>query len=549
MSSKHCISRRGAIASASFAAASVALSTAHRAFAEDYSNSTLLASSDEIDFLYIDSSELKLGLEQNVVISLKNYSGVSSAELTATDVETGFSEVVPLAKTADSALLFAFTPAQEGAFEVSSLKYKVDGIAYELDFSDADASYRSYAVAAPVSTYANAGQGPELRVFSGEGEEELGESGSIEEAAAAAVAAASMARSVSSEKSGEIVVALDPGHVGAGSGSSGFGLAEETGNWKIAQYCKAELETYQGVRVVYTATPENPLNPSTELQDRVQRAVDQGASVLVSLHLNSSGGAGAEIWAPYNTNYNPDTHAVGVQLGEKILSQLTSLGLYNRGVKFRLIDDSTNDPKWDYDGGVTADYYGIIRYARRANLPAIIVEHAFIDNWNDYNNYLSSDAKLQSLGLADAHGIANYFGLTQREGTVFRLYHHGTLDHHYTKDAWEYQVLGGVGWTQEGVAWHSAPEGQGKPVYRLYHEGTKNHHYTMDAWEYKVLGGVGWTQEGIAWYSAPEDSGKPVYRLYHEGTLDHHYTMDAWEYKVLGGNGWTQEGIAWYSQE
>ena len=71
----------------------------------------------------------------------------------------------------------------------------------------------------------------------------------------------------------------------------------------------------------------------------------------------------------------------------------------------------------------------------------------------------------------------------------------------------------------------------------------------MDAWEYKVLGGRGWKQEGIAWYSAPKGEGKPVYRLYHRGTLDHHYTKDAWEYKVLAGRGWTQEGIAWYSKE
>ena len=119
----------------------------------------------------------------------------------------------------------------------------------------------------------------------------------------------------------------------------------------------------------------------------------------------------------------------------------------------------------------------------------------------------------------------------------------------YTKDAYEYQVLGSRGWIQEGVAWHSDDKDHGAPVYRLYHPGTLNHHYTLDAWEYKVLGGRGWKQEGIAWYSAPKGEGKPVYRLYHRGTLDHHYTKDAWEYKVLAGRGWTQEGIAWYSKE
>ena len=145
--------------------------------------------------------------------------------------------------------------------------------------------------------------------------------------------------------------------------------------------------------------------------------------MLVSLHLNSTGlgnAYGAEVWAPHNSSYNNETHAVGTDLGNQILAQLQKLGLTNRGVKFRWID---SDPDYNYADGSNGDYYGIIREARKSNLPAIIVEHAFLDNWNDYNNYLNSDAKLQSLGIADARGIANYYGLAYAEGTVYRLYY------------------------------------------------------------------------------------------------------------------------------
>ena len=128
--------------------------------------------------------------------------------------------------------------------------------------------------------------------------------------------------------------------------------------------------------------------------------------------------------------------------------------------------------------------------------------------------------------------------------TVYRLYHPGTLDHHYTMDANEYQVLAGRGWKQEGVAWDSR-DSSAVPVYRLYHEGTRDHHYTKDYNEYQVLAGRGWKQEGVAWYS-DEAEGVPVYRLYHEGTLNHHYTKDYNEYQVLGQRGWKQEGVAWY---
>lgn len=550
MSQDTCISRRGAIASASLVAASTAMLAAGRVYGEEFAEAAPLSPTDAISFLYIDNARLEVGAEQSIVVSLSRHAGVSAAVLTVQD-EAGAEQVCTVSGVQDNALLFTFVPSGMGTCEVACLQFKVDGTAYEIDLSEVDESYRSYTVAPMALAFSDgeAASGPDLHVYIGDDGDELAESGSIEEAASAAVAAASRSRAANPEKSGPLVIALDPGHVGVSSGAVANGASEANATWKIAQFCKAELDTYQNVTAVFTVTPDDRLGSSSELRERVQRALNQGADVLVSLHLNSTGvgnAYGAEVWAPHNTSYNNETHAVGTDLGNQILSQLEKLGLANRGVKFRWIDP---DPKFDYPDGSNGDYYGIIREARKSNLPAIIVEHAFLDNWSDYNNFLNSDAKLQSLGIADARGIANYYGLSYAEGTVYRLYYAPTLDHHYTMDANEYQVLGARGWIQEGIAWHSDDKDHGVPVYRLYHPGTLNHHYTMDAWEYKVLGGRGWKQEGIAWYSAPKGEGKPVYRLYHRGTLDHHYTKDAWEYQVLGGRGWTQEGIAWYSKE
>lgn len=550
MSQDTCISRRGAIASASLVAASTAMLAAGRVYGEEFAEAAPLSPTDAISFLYIDNARLEVGAEQSIVVSLSQHAGVSAAVLTVQD-EAGAEQVCTVSGVQDNALLFTFVPSGMGSCEVACLQFKVDGTAYEIDLSEVDESYRSYTVAPMALAFSDgeAASGPDLHVYIGDDGDELAESGSIEEAASAAVAAASRSRAANPEKSGPLVIALDPGHVGVSSGAVANGASEANATWKIAQFCKAELDTYQNVTAVLTVTPDDRLGSSSELRERVQRALNQGADVLVSLHLNSTGvgnAYGAEVWAPHNTSYNNETHAVGTDLGNQILSQLEKLGLANRGVKFRWIDP---DPKFDYPDGSNGDYYGIIREARKSNLPAIIVEHAFLDNWSDYNNFLNSDAKLQSLGIADARGIANYYGLSYAEGTVYRLYYAPTLDHHYTMDANEYQVLGARGWIQEGIAWHSDDKDHGVPVYRLYHPGTLNHHYTMDAWEYKVLGGRGWKQEGIAWYSAPKGEGKPVYRLYHRGTLDHHYTKDAWEYQVLGGRGWTQEGIAWYSKE
>ena len=550
MSQDTCISRRGALASASLVAASTAMLAAGRVYGEEFAEAIPLSPIDAISFLYIDNAQLEAGAEQNVVVSLSQHAGVSAAVLTVQD-EAGAEQTCTVSGVQDNALLFTYVPSELGSCEVARLQFKADGTAYEIDLSEVDESHRSYTVAPVALAYSDGevASGPDLHVYTGDGGDELTESGSIEEAASAAVAAASRSRAANPEKSGPLVIALDPGHVGVSSGAVANGTSEANATWKIAQFCKAELDTYQNVTAVFTVTPDDRLGSSSELRERVQRALNQGADVLVSLHLNSTGvgnAYGAEVWAPHNASYNNETHAVGTDLGNQILAQLQKLGLTNRGVRFRWIDP---DPKFDYPDGSNGDYYGIIREARKSNLPAIIVEHAFLDNWSDYNNFLNSDAKLQSLGIADAHGIANYYGLSYAEGTVYRLYYAPTLDHHYTMDANEYQVLGARGWIQEGIAWHSDDKDHGVPVYRLYHPGTLNHHYTMDAWEYKVLGGRGWKQEGIAWDSAPKGEGKPVYRLYHRGTLDHHYTKDAWEYQVLGGRGWTQEGIAWYSKE
>ena len=502
MSQDTCISRRGAIASASLVAASTAMLAAGRVYGEEFAEAAPLSPTDAISFLYIDNARLEVGAEQSIVVSLSQHAGVSAAVLTVQD-EAGAEQVCTVSGAQDNALLFTFVPSGMGSCEVACLQFKVDGTAYEIDLSEVDESYRSYTVAPMALAFSDgeAASGPDLHVYIGDDGDELAESGSIEEAASAAVAAASRSRAANPEKSGPLVIALDPGHVGVSSGAVANGASEANATWKIAQFCKAELDTYQNVTAVFTVTPDDRLGSSSELRERVQRALNQGADVLVSLHLNSTGvgnAYGAEVWAPHNTSYNNETHAVGTDLGNQILSQLEKLGLANRGVKFRWIDP---DPKFDYPDGSNGDYYGIIREARKSNLPAIIVEHAFLDNWSDYNNFLNSDAKLQSLGIADARGIANYYGLSYAEGTVYRLYYAPTLDHHYTMDANEYQVLGARGWIQEGIAWHSDDKDHGVPVYRLYHPGTLNHHYTMDAWEYKVLGGRGWTQEGIAWYS------------------------------------------------
>ena len=219
-----------------------------------------------------------------------------------------------------------------------------------------------------------------------------------------------------STNSGNVIIVLDPGHGGFDSGAVGNGAKEKDLTLKIAKYCKEELEKYNGVTVYMTRTADQTvggINNSTEsLKARVAFAAEKQADVLVSIHLNSTGKGtayGAEVYFP-NSSYNSAIGSQGMKLAQDIQNELVSLGLEDRGIKIRNSENGSTYP----DGSVQ-DYYSLIWRSKKAGFPAIIVEHAFIDNADDYNKYLNSDAKLKKLGQADATGIANYFGLTEGE--------------------------------------------------------------------------------------------------------------------------------------
>ena len=74
---------------------------------------------------------------------------------------------------------------------------------------------------------------------------------------------------------------------------------------------------------------------------------------------------------------------------------------------------SRNANDTTYPDRSKADYYSIIRNAKIKGFPGIIVEHAFLSNSKDVS-FLSSDANLKRVGVADATGIAQYFGLSKQ---------------------------------------------------------------------------------------------------------------------------------------
>lgn len=383
-----------------------------------------LGDSSKMEYFLVDNPTLTSGSAENFVLSMNDANGYSDFSITVQKTD-GTTFDLEASEQVDKLVKFTkdFSSADKGEYTVTTLHYTYNGGKYYLNFSDlgmdvkfgVDQEYSGYDKTLPDMTQ-DIVEDDELnsavvQVTSlDDASEEVAEGikASNPEAAMALVDENS---DIAPQANEGVTICLDPGHGGNDSGAIGVNnVYEKNLTLKIAQYCKQELEKYN-CHVVMTRTGDT--NPS--LEDRADYAKSQGAQYLISIHLNSAAGGGAvgaEVYYP-NTHWRPDISANGKNVAQAIQSQLVSLGLYDRGIKFRTIDTNIYPDPFRYDDSSVADYYGIIRNAKYNGLTGLIIEHCFINNVSDYNNYLNSDAKLQKLGVADANGIVSALGLTK----------------------------------------------------------------------------------------------------------------------------------------
>lgn len=207
-----------------------------------------------------------------------------------------------------------------------------------------------------------------------------------------------------------MTIVLDPGHGGVQSGAEREDVYEKSLNLKIGEYLRRELEKYENVKVYLTRESDRDV----ELDDRSQFCLDVDADLMVSLHNNAAG----ETAAYHNGStvltsmgqYHRELALEEQELAVNILAELSGLGLEDQGILLRLSKDGAT-----YPNGETADYYRLVKNGIKNKIPSIIVEHAFMDNDEEYAGYLSEDEQLKKLAEADARGIARYYGLTLKE--------------------------------------------------------------------------------------------------------------------------------------
>ena len=359
--------------------------------------------SSDIKSLSVGSGTLSAGDSQKVTIGLDSSIQADEALLEVYNETIDYKSVYYATVNEAGQLEFDFEIPEEGTYSITGLKLVDDGNTYEYSLSDLGLT-QEFCVSGDTDDDTD------------DDDENVYKAGS------------------------GLVVVIDAGHGGYDGGAestfNGVTYLEKYMNLKIAQACRDELQKYYGVTVYMTRDDDT----FVKLGDRTAYAKSVGADVFVSIHNNSSesGAAnGATVFYP-NSNYNASIGSTGEGLAQSILNNLTQFGLKNNGVQIR--NSESGDT---YADGSLCDYYSVIRGSKKHGFPGLIVEHAFLSNQSDAEKYLNSDAKLTALGVADAKGIAAYYGLSVGTGQLERqkngdwyMMHNGQIDTNYNSLAY-----------------------------------------------------------------------------------------------------------------
>ena len=194
---------------------------------------------------------------------------------------------------------------------------------------------------------------------------------------------------------------------------------------KIANYLKQYLSEYYNVNVILAHDGFN-VPEVNSMATRAMIARNNNADLYVSLHINDISDKsvnGANVFVTSRTELYKYKEGMTI-LGNKILNNLSNLGIKNNGViNNKICSNTDNDPKYKYYDGKNADYYGDIRFAMKgdtsglgANLSdgsgvsTVLIEHCYINNSYD-SQFLDSNEDLKKLAKADADAIADYYNL------------------------------------------------------------------------------------------------------------------------------------------
>ncbi len=206
----------------------------------------------------------------------------------------------------------------------------------------------------------------------------------------------------------KIKICLDAGHVGSKYNQSPVVKTyyESAMVWKLHLKLKAELET-RGFEVITTRA-----DIDTDLGVYKRGAASKGCNVFISLHSNACSTESVDYPVVYRAYDNlNDVDVLALQIAKKIGELMGT----NQAGRTATRKNSA--------GG---EYYGVLRGARAVGTPLyMLIEHSFHTN-TAATKWLSVDANLDKLAVAEAELLADYFGINDTPKTEIMGEAHAT---------------------------------------------------------------------------------------------------------------------------
>ena len=188
-------------------------------------------------------------------------------------------------------------------------------------------------------------------------------------------------------------ICLDAGHVGSKYNQSPVVKTyyESAMVWALHLKLKAQLEA-RGFQVVTTRA-----SIDTDLGVYERGTASKGCDAFISLHSNACGTESVDypvVYRAYDNKNNVDTLAL--KLAKKV------------GELMGTTQAGRTATRKNSSGG---EYYGVLRGARAVGTPYyMLIEHSFHTN-TKATKWLSEDANLDKLAVAEAEILAEFFGM------------------------------------------------------------------------------------------------------------------------------------------
>lgn len=198
-------------------------------------------------------------------------------------------------------------------------------------------------------------------------------------------------------------ICLDAGHVGSKYNQSPVVKTyyESAMVWALHLKLKAQLEA-RGFQVVTTRA-----SIDTDLGVYERGTASKGCDIFISLHSNACGTESVDypvVYRAHDNKNNVDTLAL--KLAKKV------------GELMGTTQAGRTATRKNSSGG---EYYGVLRGARAVGTPCyMLIEHSFHTN-TKATKWLSKDANLDKLAVAEADILAEFFGMessTESEKTA-----------------------------------------------------------------------------------------------------------------------------------